>query len=148
MDALCVTQGDWRKQPPGGDPLANSISQWPVPAPRSGLVPSRSPTTPSWSPVTHTLHASFSHCTQVSRKGTQYALLDTSLYNSCPAPKIEYSNSTHCFAAKIEAGMWSKCCVLSDKGGLYQHVAVCICCRLIKPVRCSLWVSNQRAEGK
>lgn len=40
---------------------------------------------------------SLSQCTQVSRKGMQYTLLATSLYNSCPALKIEYSNSTHCF---------------------------------------------------
>ena len=51
----------------------------------------------SWSLIADTLHTSLSHSTQVSRKGMLYTLLATSLYNSCTAPKIEYSNSTHCF---------------------------------------------------
>lgn len=103
VDALCVTQGDWRKLQPGGDPVGSSEhkSQWPGPLPRAGILPSHSPPTlQEQLMVTHHRHSprvSLSQCTQVSRKGMQYTLLATSLYNSCPAPKIEYFNSTHCF---------------------------------------------------
>lgn len=61
--------------------------------------------------IAHTLHSSPSVSSSALRsvgKGMQQTLLDTSVYNSCPAPKIEQSDSTHCFAAKIEACAGSK----------------------------------------
>lgn len=43
------------------------------------------------------LSLSLFQCTQVSGQGLQYTLLATLLYNSYPAPKVEYSNCMHCF---------------------------------------------------
>lgn len=65
VDALHITQGEWRKQQPGGDPVGNSKhkSQWPEPLPSAGILPSHSPPTlqsGSWSLITDTFHASLS----------------------------------------------------------------------------------------
>lgn len=89
---VCVTQGGWRKRQPGGDPVgsAEHKSQWPGLLPRVGIQP---PTLQKQLMVTHHRHS----VSQVRRNGLQYTLLATSLYNSCPGPKIEYSNSTCCF---------------------------------------------------
>ena len=117
VDALCVTQGDWRKRQPGGDPVGSSWAQitmaWAAAKSRDSAT--TRPTDTPRAAHGHSTHAlstrlslslslslSRSLCTQVSRKGLQYTLLATSLYNSCPAPKIESSNSTHCFICGCE----------------------------------------------
>lgn len=84
----------------------------------------------SWSVIiTDTLHASLSQCTRVSRKGMLYTLLATSLYNSCPAPKIEYSNSTHCFIGggknRIMHVEWKAACFQINGDYIYVHI-ICI----------------------
>lgn len=96
VDTLCVTRGDRRKWRPGGDPVGSSEhkSQWPGPLPRAGILPPHSLPTLQEQLMVSLRSLSLSQCTQVSRRGLQYTLLATSLYNSCPAPKIEYSNST------------------------------------------------------
>lgn len=101
-------------------------SQWPGPPPGAGHVPSHSQRSESspWSLIiTHALRSSRSVSPATLRsveKGIQRTLLDTTVYNSCPAPKIECSNRTNCFVAKIEA--WSKGCMLADKGGLSEYI--------------------------
>lgn len=82
-------------------------------------------------------------------KGMQQTLVDTSVYNSCPAPKIESSNSTHCFVAKIEArarGVKAAC--LQIKGDYLRTLEMTGSrqCRLMKPggsVRSSHWTTSQ-----
>lgn len=137
-----------RERQPGGDSAGSSKhkSQWPGPLPGAGHVPSHGPPTLRERPaVTHhhthssldslRLSLSLSALRSVG-KGMQQTLLDTSVYNSCPAPKIEQSSSTHCFAAKIEACALSKGCMLADKGGDYLSTLEMTAStrrRLIKP---------------